>query len=364
MRTFEIARALAPHHAVHWIEGGRPVPHTACPGLSVCELPRIERGPDGRLQGLDTARPIAAIMQERAARLLDAVERVRPQVLLVEYFPFSKWELADELLPAIRAARHSGAKVLCSLRDVVPQTRFETAGPSLYPARVTQLLNRHFDGLLIHADPTLTRLEEHFPGVADILPPVHYTGLVSKKLTSSPGVAAEIQRVTGGRPFVLASAGGGAGGRALIAFVTAAWRQPRLANGRLLVICAGLGWPEVRTPPAPRRDEGIAMLPFRVDFLHWRAAADLSLSQCGYNTAANLLETGTPAIVMPSASMSDQPARAGRLAELGLVELFDPRTGAEGLANAIARASRRGHRVHSVDLGGAERTRSLIEMLP
>jgi len=358
VRTYEIARALASHHQVHWVEGGRPVPHAPCPRLRLVELPRIRRGPDGLIRGLDASQDTDSLMRLRAARLLEQVEAIRPRVFLIEYFPFSKWELSCELLPAIAAVRAQGGRVLCSLRDVVRKTRFETAPDLAYAQRVTELLNRHFDALLVHADPALTRLEEHFPAVADIRPPIHYTGLVSEKLSRAPATDTEIARLTDGRPFVLASAGGGAGGRHLITLAARTWRDPGVAAGRPLVICAGLGWSEqflreLSQGSAPGR---VLVLPFSGDFLHWLAAADLSISQCGYNTAANLLETGTPAIVCPNPNMSDQPFRAQRLAERGLVALLSPDGGVEDLARAIDHALSQPRGGHQVDLDGALHT--------
>ena len=371
VRSFEIARELATRHQVYWIEGGRPVPHRVCPGLHIVELPRIRRGADGRLQALDNeaehSKSITEVMRKRAAQLLAAVERIRPEVFLVEYFPFSKWELADELLPAITAVRANGGRVLCSLRDVVAKTRHEAVSDQVWQARVTDLVNSHFDALLVHAAPALTRLDQHFAGVAKLHPPIHYTGLVSERLLPSSASDADIKRVTGDRPFVLVSAGGGGGGRKLIEQVCMAWQDPDLAAGRPLVICAGLGWPdtELRQLTRPVGNRRIIVLPFREDFLHWLARADLSISQCGYNTATNLLQTRTPAIVCPNPAMSDQAFRARRLSELGLVELFDSTRQAhhprDPLAKVIDRVLDQPRTACPVDLEGAQCTRRLIE---
>lgn len=364
VRTYEIARALAPHHEVHWVEGGRPVPHRLCPSLRVVELPRIRRAPDGGLQGVDLSRPIALLMRERAARLLDAARTIRPEVFLVEYFPFSKWELADELLPVIEQVRAGGGQVLCSLRDVVRKTRFETVAAGAYAERVAELLNRHFDALLVHADPAVTRLEEHFPALDLIRVPIHYTGLVSQQIGCAPHIESEIAQRTGGRPYVLASAGGGAGGRQLIEATIGAWHDPRIARAHLLVVCTGLDWPLGRLQ-ALRRQAGVdrvLLQPFSSNFLHWLDGADLSISQCGYNTAANLLETRTPAVVSPNAGMSDQTFRAERLAALGLVTLLRPDAiSPADLATAARTAILRAPMTHAIRLDGAEETRRWIE---
>lgn len=360
VRTYEIARQLAVDHQVYWIEGGRPVPHRPCPALQIVELPRIRRGPDGGLVGLNADQPIASVMSRRAKRLLELVERIRPELFLIEYFPFSKWELANELMPAILQVRSGGGMVLCSLRDVVRKTRFERLEASAYGERVTGLLNHHFDALLVHADPNLTRLDDHFPAVGTIEIPIHYTGLVSEKPVQAPATEAEIERITGNSPYVIASSGGGAGGRRLIESVVRAWQDPTIATGRLLVVLTGLNEP--RDPPSilRRQADRVVVLPFSAVFLNWLIRADLSISQCGYNTVANLLETHTRALVSPNPQMSDQQVRAERLAELGLVELLEMDADDATLADAVTRSLTRPPLVHKIALDGAERTRRLL----
>lgn len=152
VRTYEIARALTTQFEVHWIEGGRSVPHRSCASIEVIDIPRLQRGADGSLQALFTDQPMPCVQAERRRILIDAIGRLRPDVFLVEYFPFSKWELAPELLPAIRAVRRQGGMVLCSIRDIVRQTRFEAVDAQVHAARTIDWLRQCFDALLVHAD--------------------------------------------------------------------------------------------------------------------------------------------------------------------------------------------------------------------
>ena len=65
------------------------------------------------------------------------------------------------------------------------------------------MLNQYFDAVLVHGDSQLSRLEDHFPWIADIGIPVVYTGFVSEKLE-------DVSRPDGApNRYVLVSAGGG-----------------------------------------------------------------------------------------------------------------------------------------------------------
>lgn len=367
VRTYEIARALTSRFEVHWIEGGRPVPHRVCKSIEVIDIPRIRRGADGALQALLTDQPLAVVQAERRRILIEAIERLRPDVFLVEYFPFSKWELAPELLPAIQAVRNQGGIVLCSIRDIVRQTRFEAVDARVHAARTVEWLRQDFDALLVHADPDLIRLESSFPAVPAIPVPIFYTGIVSEPLGACPpATVQDIATVCQGKPYALVSAGGSAGGGPLIAAALEAWRDPAVAAGRLLVVCSDLSQNATELLPAgsaaPNIDllQRIRLLPFRADFLHWLAAADLSISQCGYNTAANLLETGVRAVVSPHPGMSDQAPRAACLAQRQLLEQVDASTGSAALAEAIQRADRLERRSHALRLDGAAQTCRIV----
>ncbi|NES84659.1 MAG: hypothetical protein F6K10_26440 [Moorea sp. SIO2B7] len=71
-------------------------------------------------------------------------------------------------------------------------------------------------------------------------------------------------------------------------------------------------------------DKSITIKKFTPNFLEWMQIAALSICQSGYNTCTNILETKTPAILIPDLKMSDQLPRATRLSKLGLVKMIKP----------------------------------------
>jgi len=354
VRMHAIASGLAAGgHDVHLVDGGRPVPR-ADGGLCRLPLPRLERV-GGRLAGRDGVDG-ESVVAERARLLTDAVERIRPDVVVVDHFPFSKWELEPEIAAMAGAAHRHGARVVCSLRDVVRQTAFEDVPPDVYASRVLELVGAHFDGVLVHADPSFVRLEEHFVRAADLPVSLRYTGFVGT-VPESPGDAPAHE------PYAVLSCGGTAGTPFLRASI-AGFRRATAGDMRLLV------FPDPRTAAADgdvlgvAGDDRVRVCGFTSEFGSWLAGSAVSVSRGGYNTTVDLLRSRVPAVIVPDPRMSDQRARARRLAELGLAAVVegDPPS-SEAIAAAIENALAAPRPRHSLDLNGVATTRTLLERL-
>jgi predicted glycosyltransferase len=369
VRSREIVRALSRRHQVHFVLGGRPVPG---PGLDrsvqYLEMPPIYRAPQG-LKPEDAGQTIEEVLAERQRIVTRGLSQIRPDVLVIEHFPFSKWELQAEVLAAIEAARAENprAHVVCSVRDY-PASSDLARFPERFRSAVVSILNEHFTALLVHSDPRVVRLESQFDWVRDISIPIHYTGYVSEKL---PHMATNVKSPpkNPGRGYVLVSSGGLADGLRLATLCSAAWRrldEQGATAGRRMVIFAGLFAEENQYEALERttRDGPFCLRRFASDFLQWMPAAELSISQGGYNTTMNVLETRTRAILAPNRRMSDQTLRARILAEREVLDVIDPETiTADELADRILHGLARPVPQHDIALDGAERTVDVIEAL-
>lgn len=370
VRAREIARELAREHDVFFVQGGRPVPGRPIDGrLEWVPIPAIERRQQA-LVPFGSDRSIDEVMAERGDLLEAAAWRIVPDALLVEHFPFSKWELRDEILPLIRATRSANpaARVWCSLRDISPQTRFESFGSGDSAAQVSSDLNEHFDGLLVHGDPGISRLEDFFSGVDRIAIPMHYTGFVAEKREKRAERSGALRDLLEKRSgFAVWSSGGGRRSAGITLRVVRAWRAVSSrgqVGDRVLVVFSGLDWSdeEVSRVETEIVDGPFRQQPFSAEFLDWLELADLSISQAGYNTSANLLELGTCALLIPDPVMSDQTLRARRLAERGAVEVFDAdEEDPQALEDAILRALGRPRVDSGIALEGARATREILE---
>ena len=356
-RNRQIIRALADEYDVYFVDGGRPVPGVTLPAsVHIHHLIPVFKDLSTGYLISETDRDIQDVLKAREHALNSLITRVCPDIFIIEYFPFARWELADELLSAIDTAQsiNPDIRILCSLRDVPRRTHDVH--------RVFSILNHHFHALLIHADPQVTRLEDHFPYTDNIHIPVHYTGYVVESLDS---VGREFQT----QNCVLVSAGGGADGYGLIKPCIKAWQrlsQRGIVEDRKMVIFPGPFMPQAQYSDLKRMCNGG---PFYIDrftshFLQWMQTADLSISRAGYNTCTNILETCTRAILVPGALVSDQEFRALRLSELGLVNTLSSKdVTTDTMSKAIVHALSSAPPLHNIALSGAAKTRDLISVI-
>jgi predicted glycosyltransferase len=360
VRMREIARALSTRHDVAFFGGGRAVPGDWPAGVRHLPLPGLHRGPAG-VAPLEPGATLATTLTARIDAIRMAVAALTPDIVIIEHYPFSKWELAGEFEALIDAARRAGpqVRVVCSVRDIPRQTRHEACTPADWAGRVKAILEDGFDALLVHGDAALTPLADALPTAAALRVPVLYTGLVSEPVPQGSAAGAP----TGGDRYVLASIGGGADAAGLLALCREAWQrlEPAMRSGRDLVLCQGLR-DDDGNPSAT--GDGIRTLPFSGDFLRSLARADLSVSYAGYNTCTNLLATRVRAVIVPNPRMSDQAARAEVLARLGVARVLPAGSvTAAALAGAMAGALQAPRPAHTTALDGAATTVRLLEEL-
>ncbi len=322
-RSFALAQALSARFRVVFLNGGRLPPGLPVPAdVQIVDLPPLGMDDGHTLVSRGETQDVAALQAQRRERIAAAVQRERPAVLLVELFPFGRKKFASEILPMIRLARGQtggAARVVCSLRDILVNARPDQ---QRHDDRARGLADRYFDAVLVHADPALAQLEESFRPSRPMRTPVHYTGYVVPQRQQ----AAAVPR----GDHLLVSAGGGIVGEPLFRAVLAA-RVHLQAQGLHLPLrlIAGPFLPETAWQSLRAQVQGLAdvellrQVPDMVDEMR-RARA--SLSQCGYNTALDIVGAGVPALVVPyaTATENEQAARAQRLAARGALQWLDP----------------------------------------
>ncbi|MBW8662469.1 hypothetical protein K1Y00_28870, partial [Klebsiella pneumoniae subsp. pneumoniae] len=115
--------------------------------------------------------------------LLATFHAVRPDIVIIEAFPFGRRHMRFELLPLLDAilATSPRPKLLTSVRDILQ----ERSKPGRDEETVT-LIKAHFDHVLVHGDPDFVTLPETFPLAAEIAGKIIYTGLVAAPVAALP----------------------------------------------------------------------------------------------------------------------------------------------------------------------------------
>jgi predicted glycosyltransferase len=358
-RAATLARAFtAAGLDVAVVSGGHQVPGLDVASARFIQLPPT-RATDLYFKDLVDENDAAIDDSWRSRRreaLGEAWRAYRPHVILFELFPFGRRQLRFEIVPLLDAALADPQRpcIASSVRDILvaqhkPERNLE----------MLDLVERYFDRVLVHGDPSLVPFERTFPHAARISGKIAYTGYVVDRSGQRGGPGSP------GQGEVVVSAGGGAVGLALLRTAIAARPMTRLKSARWRVL-VGISLAEVDfealRAAAP---EGVVVERARPDFTSLLMNCALSISQGGYNTVMELIGAGARAVVVPYAGgiETEQTLRAKALEARRAIHVLDEAAlSPETLAAAVETATD-GPRGDAGDLntGGAERSAALVK---
>ncbi|WP_170327016.1 glycosyltransferase family protein [Ruegeria arenilitoris] len=351
-RALTLGRAfLRAGHETFVVTGGMPAPQLDSSGMTLLGLPPLRS--DGtdftRLltQSGDVADP--AYLEAREAALVEAVQSFAPDVLINELFPFGRRSLASEFTAALEAAHALPRRpvVLGSIRDILaPPSKPSKA------ERAEEIVCRFYDGILVHSDPGIVSLEVSWPVSDRLRERLFYTGFVAPEAPAPHPDAV-------GKDEILVSAGGGSVGRPIFhAAIEAARKMP---NRRWRLLVGGQDAPaRIEQLQKLVGDAPVSLEPVRPDFRQMLPLAAASVSMCGYNTALDILQSGTPAVFVPfdDGKEVEQGLRGQSLSDLPAIEVLpSKKLDGTALAQAVAAVMSEGPRpVSTKGFDGADRS--------
>ncbi|WP_035247029.1 glycosyltransferase family protein [Desulfogranum mediterraneum] len=322
VRTFEILRGLKGHQLTLLLGGAASsIPLPA--GVELVQLPPLMMDPAFSGLRSEANRPLEEIKAERCRLIQETFSRIRPEILFIELYPFGRNSFHFELAPLLRHARTERPDCLIAsgVRDIL----VERDNQQKFEQRVIDRLNSSFDLLLIHSDPALIRLEETFSRMNDIRVEVVYTGYVHRPAAwdrddrppGSPAAQADEP------PLIIASAGGGSVGFALLEATCRA--HGLLAGQTRLHLYTGPYLGEEKRQRLQRLAAPLATVAtFAVDLPGELRRAALSVSMGGYNTTMDVISAGCPGLIYPFAQNREQGLRAERLQALAPIITLKP----------------------------------------
>jgi predicted glycosyltransferase len=315
-------------------------------GLDVIQIPGIGRSNEGVVAYRPLRLPLAfEQVKKLRERIIGATARTyHPDLFLVDFRPGG---VAGELLPTLRALKRQGETALVLLlRDIVD-------GPEIVRVRwradrAMQALE-YYDEIWVYGCQNLYDPIREYQLPAEIARKIRFCGYLD---IEAPVAASEdIRRMFGiaGQPFVLVTIGSGRLGFPVLDTYVRALAQIPDGLDLFSLIVGGPSLPMEQQDIIRRQCEAISshyprrrvhFVNFLPRLLDYMAAADVVVSQGGYNTVTEILRLGKCAVVVPEVSYHDeQLIRASLFESFGLIRTIHPnRLSPQRLAETILAA--------------------------
>ena len=355
-RAWALAEGLSSEFQVILVSGGAPPGDLAPPtGIDVIALPPLAQDADGQLVVLNGAGSLEDVRRERTRLLLQTYLQVRPSVVVIELFPFGRRKFHDELIALLDETRRSPRPVVAtSVRDLLVG---RGANQQKHDDRARDLVDAYFDLVLVHTDPRFATLDETFRPTDRLTKPVCHTGFVVPETPAGVAIAR-------GDGMLVSGGGGRFAERLYLCAIGAHDRLGSTAPPMTIVtgpLCPDGAFARVREAAAAR--QLIEVRRTVADLCGAMRRAAVSVSQCGYNTALDIVRAGVPALVVPfnDNGDSEQTDRAERLEQLDAVRVFRGPLEAAALAEAIRDVMRFSPAPAPLDMNGAERTATILK---
>ncbi|MEI8011201.1 MAG: glycosyltransferase, partial [Candidatus Omnitrophota bacterium] len=328
-RIIAIAHALIENYgdkiSLHILQGGIPQAYVNFPAEAhVINIPHPfdSRASFKRITG-------TRHNSERAQFILAQARRIIPDIFITEFFPFGRIDYLPELLPTLKYLFQKHSHIYASIGYPYLQSL-----SSVQEKRDNKILNKllpFYNKLLIHTPPELENsyfleslpspeLQEKYQNFfASIKHKTIYTGYVTPHDALQPTISIPVSTSKNPQHTVIVSRGGGTVYPKII--LNAIQAQAILGDHYRFIIACG---------PASSSQEQALFLSFHKKyntrhvflFNHIPSLGtlfkdcDASISLCGYNTSVQLMQAGTPAIMIPyhhpqaRISTNDQIARS------------------------------------------------------
>ncbi|WP_425044577.1 glycosyltransferase family protein [Primorskyibacter sp. S87] len=290
-RALTLGRAFAAQdHEILVVSGGMPAPQLNSNGLDILNLPPLRSDGTNFTRLLTECGSLAdaAYLEARRIGMVSAVKSFAPDILITELYPFGRRVLREEFLSLLQAAHQQPRPplILSSIRDILaPPSKPEKA------VVTDTVLEQYYDGVLVHSDPTATRLQASWPVSEKLERKLHYTGYVA------PVPVGPHPEKLGKNEIVVSAGGGSVGGPIFHAAINAA---TKISDRRWRLLVGGSDAPKrIKELQQIAGDAPVLIERIRPDFRQMLNHCAASVSMCGYNTMLDLLQAGTPAVLIP-----------------------------------------------------------------
>jgi len=225
-RSIEICKSLAKNHDTTLILGGPPTSIDTT-DLNILQLPGLQMDKEfNNLTPCNATASLETTKEMRQKALYNHFVSCAPQCFITELYPFGRKAFRFELDPVLKDIKNKtlpDCTCIASVRDILVEKQ---QGKDKFEQRVVETLNKYYSAVLVHADPQLITLDETFTPLKEVTIPIHYTGFVSER-PSSTGILQirEELNLSGQHKLIVVSIGGGSVGEELLYAVLEAFKK-------------------------------------------------------------------------------------------------------------------------------------------
>ena len=248
----------------------------------------------------------------------------RPDIVLVDHMPHGA---RGELIPTLQALRKTPAVIVLGLRDILDAP--EVVQRTWREEGAYAAVEEFYDMVLVYGSQDVFDVADQYswsPRAVDVL---EYCGYVCAPLVGRN--ARRIRaRALGGKPdgrLIVAMAGGGADAYPMMDALMDGLDELEGGEPSAAILITGPFMPANQRRNLMARAQGRAaqVRTSVVDVPSYIKAADVVVGMAGYNTTAEVLRSGTPAVLVPRRGpSSEQRMRASLFNERGWVGVVDP----------------------------------------
>jgi predicted glycosyltransferase len=291
------------------------------PRVDVVKLPGLRKVANEQYTGRRLAVGGTSVIAVRNSLLQATVDSFKPAVILADKHPLGA---RGELLPALESLKAEGGRAVIGFRDILDEpaqvhTEWEQAD-------IPRAIEEHYDRVLVYGHPAVVDFVKEYRMPAPVAARMRYCGYVRTpppvdRMTRDAFPFAAVVRDP--RPSVLATAGGGEDGFAILETFIAAAAD---AHWRGIVIAGSQSAPEKRQLLRDAAaDAGVTYFTFVRGLDAWFEIVDAVVCMGGYNTLAETVSRGTPTVCVPRVvPRTEQLIRAEAFARRGLIRYIHP----------------------------------------
>lgn len=355
-RTLYLANHCAEQgHQVHLISGGKPLKHLSLHDkVAFHQLPAIEAADEFFSDYLDENgnSVIEEWWQKRIELFLSLLQSIQIDAFITETYPFGRRLFRKELFPAFDYLQSlkPTPKIISSIRDILnPKPPHKDKS-----AEVLELIEKYFDLVLVHSDESLIKLGETFPKANAIESKLFYTGYIHHQSTN-------IEAENTDKKQILVSAGGGRVGHYILdqAYQAALIFSQKHPDYHWLFITG-----QNALEKNFQETNTIRFVGHVPSLSQTMRESEISISQCGYNTVCDVLETGCKALFIPfeNESEKEQALRAQLLQkQLEIPCLLQDTVTPATILDQIEMLLKKPKPTYHIRLDGIEKTLAILE---